>query len=326
MSESATSWTPTIRSYLEVLKSEITKGGMTNPELSIKGAPIKSAIGLDLESNIWLSIDCDPKTVSVDDLSALVSFKKRSTGYQILVGSDAEESAAVRFFEEVAELLGAGHPPGDAGRAALQNWRELLARPAGTPLTADALVGLFGELEVLELLLDHDGKLEWWTGWQKDHVDFRIPGLAIEVKSTTSSEYRRVKIHGLQQLADPEDGSDLILALRRLDHSPQGRSVPDLTDSLCAKGIARSSLLECLSRVGYFESHRPQYEEIRFVSLELALREVNENHPRLTSEALSKVNLNHIDRVDYELNLNDEHDTDLGIGIAELFQARLGQP
>jgi len=30
--------------------------------------------------------------------------------------------------------------------------------------------------------------------------------------------------------------------------------------------------------------------------------------------------------VDYELNLNDEHDTDLGIGIAELFQARLGQP
>ena len=80
------------------------------------------------------------------------------------------------------------------------------------------------------------------------------------------------------------------------------------------------------SCAGYFESHRPQYEEIRFVSLELALREVNENHPRLTSEALSKVNLNHIDRVDYELNLNDEHDTDLGIGIAELFQARLGQP
>ena len=109
MSESATSWTPTIRSYLEVLKSEITKGGMTNPELSIKGAPIKSAIGLDIESNIWLSIECDPKTVSVDDLSALVSFKKRSTGYQILVGSDAEESA-VRFFEEVAELLGAGTP------------------------------------------------------------------------------------------------------------------------------------------------------------------------------------------------------------------------
>ena len=41
--------------------------------------------------------------------SALVSFKKRSTGYQILVGSDAEESGSP-IFEEVAELLGAGHP------------------------------------------------------------------------------------------------------------------------------------------------------------------------------------------------------------------------
>ena len=298
---------------------------MTNPELSLTGAPIESAIGLDLEGNIWLSIECDPNSVSVDDLSALVSVNKRSTGYQILVGSDAEESAAVRFFEEVVELLAAGHPPGDAGRVALQNWRELLARPAGTPLTENALVGLFGELEVLELALDHDGKLEWWTGWQNDHVDFRIPGLSIEVKSTTSSEYRRVRIHGLQQLADPEDGSDLILALRRLDRSPQGRSVPDLTDSLCAKGVARSALLQCLSRVGYFETHRAQYEEVRFVSLELALREVNENHPRLTSDALSTVNLNHIDRVDYELNLNDEQDTDLGVGIAELLENRLGR-
>lgn len=325
MNETTKPWSPTVRSYLEVLKFEIADGKMANPEVPLPGLPVESTLGRNLEGDIWLSIQCDPESVSVDDSLALVSIKKWARGYQILVNGSAEESAAVRLFEEVIELLGEAHPPGDAGRAALQNWRELLAKPAGARLSENALVGLFGELEVLSVALDHGGSLDWWTGWEKDRVDFRAPGLAIEVKSTMSAEYRRVKIHGLQQLAAPSDGSDLVLALRRLERSPHGLSLPDLINELCAKGVARSSLLERLSHVGYFETHQALYEGFRLVSQEVALRLVNDSHPRLTPDSLSSVNLNHIDRVDYELNLNDEHDTDLQIGIAELFENWVGE-
>ena len=76
-----------------------------------------------------------------------------------------------------------------------------------------------------------------------------------------------------------------------------------LTNS--AQGVARSSLLERLSHVGYFETHQALYEGFRLVSQEVALRLVNDSH-LASPDSLSGVNLNHIDRVDYELNLNDE--------------------
>ena len=148
VNETTKPWSPTIRSYLEVLKFEIADGKMANPEVPLPGLPVESTLGRNLEGDIWLSIRCDPESVSVDDSLALVSIKKWARG-QILVNGSAEESAAVRLFEEVIELLGEAHPPGDAGRAALQNWRELLAKPAGARLSENALVGLFSELEVL---------------------------------------------------------------------------------------------------------------------------------------------------------------------------------
>lgn len=323
MSDESADWSPTLRSRMAFLEAELQRRGSGRAEVPLPDVSTDVYLGLDSDGSLSMRIACDPKTVSVDDSSASVRFVPTATGYRIIVASTAERSASLHLLDDVVRLLHDGHPPGDAGRAALQSLRDLLARPAGAPLSDKALVGLYGELEVLEILLNLGGDFHHWTGWNKDHSDFRIPGLAIEVKSTMSADYRRVRIHGLRQLADPEDGSDLLLVLRRLEASPDGRSIPDLTDALVRRGASRSLLLDRLSHVGYSEQHRAFYEQRRFESQEVALRRIDDEHPRLTPRTLAAIDLSSIDRIDYELNLNGAADSDIPDHLATVLRAHL---
>lgn len=323
MSERQRDWSPTLRSRIAFLEAEVKREGSGRAEVRLADVTSDIFLGIDADGSLSMRIGCDPKTVSVDDSSASVRFVQTPTGYRITIAPNADRNVSIHLLEDVVRLLEEGHPPGDAGRAALQRFRELLARPAGAPLSDQALVGLYGELEVLEMLLELGGDFHCWTGWNKDHNDFRIPGLVIEVKSTTSAEYRRVRIHGLRQLADPEDGSELLLVLRRLESSPDGRSVPDLTDALVRLGASRSVLLDHMSQLGYSEQHRGFYEQRRFVSQEVALRRIDDEHPRLTPSALAAVDLSFIDRIDYELNLNGALESDLDVDLKTFLQKHL---
>jgi len=310
-------WRPDFGSRLVLLRAEIENTGEDH-ELEVLEAPVRCFVGEGTQGYTWVRIICDPDTVATDDDTAAVDFSISSSGYKVTVSPGPADSVTDDFLSGVVELLIEGHEPGDAGRYALQAWRDLLARPAGAPLSEKALVGLFGELEVLESLVKLGGDLSHWTGWKKDHCDFRLPGLVIEVKSTTSANYRRVQIHGLGQLADPEDGSRLVLVLRRLEASPAGRNVPDLIDAILALGVSRKDLLNHLADIDYSEVHRGRYEPYRFSSKEVALRQVDAEHPRLVPEMLADVDLSSIDKVDYELNLNGDADADLQENLENL--------
>jgi hypothetical protein len=322
-SDDAPVWTPSVAARLAFLRTEMARLNGDQLQLSVMESPTTCFLGLDSSGASWLGIVCDPKSVSTDDRAAAVQFKIRPDGYRIIVAPATPEPVLVHYFEEVIELVRTGMSAGDAGAQALQNWRELLARPPGAPLSDETLAGLFGELEVLEMLLQHGGTLDHWTGWNRDHCDFRLPGLVIEVKSTTSANYRRVKIHGLNQLADPMDGSDLILVLRRLESSAAGRSVPDLVEALVALGVSRAKLLDRLHEARYSEAHRAAYQDTRFVSLEVALRRVDSGHPRLVPSMLEAVDLSAIDKIDYELNLNNDAEADLETNLEALVAEHL---
>jgi hypothetical protein len=316
-------WTPDAASRLAVLRSSLEKPDTDSVEIEIPGTPVTCHLGTESGGSIWIRIACDPNSVSNDDRAASITFAITLSGYKITVLPDAPETVICHLFDEMIQLLKDGYSPGDVGRAALQNWRDLLARPPGGVLSDNALVGLFGELEVLETLLHQGGNIDYWTGWNRDHQDFRIPGLTIEVKTTTSANYRRVRIHGLGQLADPEDGSDLILILKRLEPSPVGRSVPEIVDSIVQTGASRAVLLDRLSRVGYFEQHRASYSNRKFFSSEVALRTIDASHPRLVPSMLSAVDLSSIDKIDYELNLNGDADADVSEPLEDVLSRYL---
>ena len=324
MTEPSKVWQPDIGARLAVLRSEIRKPNTDHVELAIQDTPVECHLGMEGGGSVWMRISCDPASVSTDDQAAAVQFTSTSNGYKVAISATAAAAVTDHLLEEMVQLLMDGHPPGDVGRAALQTWRDLLARPAGSPLSENALVGLFGELEVLETVIRHGGHLDNWTGWNQDHCDFRLAQLVIEVKSTTSANYRRVRIHGLGQLADPEDGSGLILVLKRLEPSPEGRSVPDLIDSIVRLGASRSVLLDRLSQANYSEVHRLRYEHSKFVSREVALRKIDDSHPRLVPNMLADVDLSSIDKIDYELNLNGDPAADLDTDLETLLAEHLG--
>ena len=232
-------WSPDTGARLLVIRNSLSKGKENAFELAVQESAVPCFIGADAGGDIWVRIQCDPASVSTDDQAALIVFTTLVDGYKMSLSPKVPEIVVCDLLDQVIQLLVDGHAPGDAARAAIQNWRELLARPPGSPLGESALVGLLGELEVLEVVLAAGGNLDFWTGWNRDHQDFRLPGLTVEVKSTTSANYRRVQIHGLQQLADPEDGSDLIV-LKRFERSQEGRSVPEVID--CVVQLGASSI------------------------------------------------------------------------------------
>src|SRR3954468_16912020 len=138
MSDSSRVWTPTMGSRLAVLRSELTKPDVDRVEIAIADTPIQCHVGMDAEGSMWVRITCEPASVSVDDRSAAVQFVITTSGYRVTVAATTVESVSIRFLDEVLQLLSDGHAPGDAGRAALQNWRGLLAGPAGAPLSESA--------------------------------------------------------------------------------------------------------------------------------------------------------------------------------------------
>lgn len=310
---------------LAVLRSELRKPGADRVELPLDEGPTPCSLGIDIDGSIWMRVTCDPASVSTDDGAAAVKFAVLTAGYRVTIAPNVDGYVVEHLLEEMVHLLIEGHPPGDVGRTALQNWRELLARPAGSPLGKEALVGLFGELEVLALILRNGGSFDHWTGWHHDHCDFRLPGLVIEVKATTSANYRRVRIHGLGQLADPEDGSALILVLKRLEASATGTSVPDLIETIVRLGTRRSLLLERLSHLHYSEEHRARYEDFKFVSAEVAIRSIDGSHPRLVPSMLAGVDMSCIDKVDYELNLNGDAARDLPTDLDTIVRDQIGR-
>lgn len=325
MPEAPQRWTPGVASLVGNLRSTIDEGVLPSGELPVRDVPVDCYVGLDHEGWKWVRVTCDPRSVVADNRAGAIRFNVLPNGYRVAVDPSTDPNVSSYFLDNILELLRGGAEPAEAGRISIQNWRDLLARAPGEELSEKAIVGLFGELEVLETILRLGGELDAWTGWRKDHSDFRLPRLAIEVKSTTSSHYRRVRINGLEQLADPEDGSRLVLVLRRLELSPDGRSVPDLIDAILRLGVPFSELHRCLSHIGYSDRHRDRYSTLRFASREIALRLIDDRHPRLTSRMLEdRVDLSSIDRIDYELNLNNDAEADMEESLDDLLRRHLG--
>ncbi|NEC85741.1 PD-(D/E)XK motif protein [Streptomyces sp. SID12501] len=170
----------------------------------------------------------------------------------------------------------------------LDRWKALF-RTQEAPLGPEQLAGLFGELTLLNRLLEKDSSAHrLWRGPERHRHDFSTGITAVEVKASTTTEGRRPQIHGLDQLEAP-DGGELCLVWFRLQRTAvngSGTAVVELVNRTLQLCDDEGALLELLAQVGYRSSDADHYHDVRFVISEEQWYSVGPGFPSLTGRAL----------------------------------------
>ncbi|MGW3493081.1 PD-(D/E)XK motif protein [Streptomyces sp. NPDC001020] len=217
------------------------------------------------------------------------------------------------FTELCVDVLGAaGELPDNPVKAlyrVLDRWKALF-RTQGKPLGPDELAGLFGELTVLNRLLREDPSAHrLWYGPEGYRHDFFAGTRAVEVKTTTSSEGRRPRIHGLDQLEAPEHGT-LCLVWFRLDRAGAngvGTAFTEAVGEALRLCDDESALLDLLARAGYHPADADHYQDVRFAIAEERWYGVDAHFPGLTARALTAAGIPvSVLDVDYTIDLSGE--------------------
>ncbi|WLD14673.1 PD-(D/E)XK motif protein [Planctellipticum variicoloris] len=170
----------------------------------------------------------------------------------------------------------------------IRAWQEFMRRAADGVLTAEAEVGLAGELELLGQLLAlgvlADVCVAAWEGPADGLQDFRFGTGAIEAKSTLAFQGFPAWIGSLDQLDDAAV-QPLFLAGVRLSAVPTGRTLPeiaaDLRDVLAEDAAASIEFGNRLLQAGYREEFAERYTR-RFSLIGVRVLTVGDGFPRLT--------------------------------------------
>ncbi|WP_339129549.1 PD-(D/E)XK motif protein [Streptomyces sp. f51] len=203
----------------------------------------------------------------------------------------------------------------------LDRWKALF-KTQGTPLGPDQLAGLFGELVVLNRLLAEDPSAHrLWRGPDGHRHDFSAGAQAVEVKSTTSGEGRRPRIHGLDQLDAPEGGT-LCLAWLRLQPATanhQGTAFVHMVDRALHLCDDEGALLELLADAGYHVVDSERYQDVRFAVREERWYRVGADFPGLTRATLESANLS-VSALDVEYTIDLSGETPAPLSSDEVSQ------
>ncbi|MET8592460.1 PD-(D/E)XK motif protein [Streptomyces sp. NPDC005078] len=201
----------------------------------------------------------------------------------------------------------------------LDRWKALF-QTQGIPLGGEQLAGLFGELTLLNRLLATDRSAHRiWRGPSGYRHDFSAEATAVEVKSSTASEGRRPRIHGLDQLEAPEGGTLSLVwfRLQRAGANGPGTAFTDLVDQARRLCDDEFSLLGLLAAAGYHPSDVELYRDVRFLVVEERWYGVDAGFPGLTGRALlaAGVPVPVLD-VEYTIDLSGENPSVLSPGEA----------
>ena len=173
-------------------------------------------------------------------------------------------------------------------------WQGLFERLSPEGLSDEHQRGLYGELVVMDAQVLEENRLlrgvSAWTGPDADHHDFRMGGVALEVKTTLAKRHARIPIANERQL-DERAHDALLLASVRLDESEaHGRSLPavvaNLRERLGGEEAAARLFDEKLVLADYLDVHAPLYDARRFRVTSTDWFRVEGDFPRLTGAGL----------------------------------------
>ncbi len=188
----------------------------------------------------------------------------------------------------------------------LDYWRQFLKRSLTDRLSAEAEIGLIGELLLLKTLSTRNPHLDTinhWKGPLGSTHDFISNDISVEVKTSTVKQKRFVKISSEFQL-DKENSQKLFLLHIEIKESIKASDSFNLTSLVSSiKEIISSDLHPVfdglLSCVGFRDVDANFYDKKQFVLVEMQFYSVTEAFPRLINDKLSP----NISDIQYRLNL-----------------------
>lgn len=166
-------------------------------------------------------------------------------------------------------------------------WQNFMARHGPDGLSEAAIVGLMGEIYVLQgMLSDQTGlasAIAAWAGPRGEPNDFALPGGYIEVKASASQAPATVSISNADQL-DPSRGRIALLHVR-FRSSAEGETLPEMVAALRQRILAEAPSVialfaAALQQAGYLDAQAGRYD-MRLEAVATVLYQVDERFPHI---------------------------------------------
>lgn len=222
------------------------------------------------------------------------------------VGQDVFNLVSTAILEQIEH----GSDPVEAVRSTLARWRRFWGTAPQAGLTPEEIRGLFGELWFLRswLLPQDHHQVQHWLGPTGTRHDFQWPGLAIEIKATTSTRGHIHRINGIDQLEIPAEGRLYLFSHRIREEATGSHSlvtlVEEITQELADDPDGLNGFETRLTQAGYSTADADRYRSVRFRVVSERMYEVADGFPKLSAGSFSGGIPDGIERIEYEINLD----------------------
>ncbi|PCM45387.1 PD-(D/E)XK motif protein [Marinobacter sp. ANT_B65] len=195
------------------------------------------------------------------------------------------ESAFAEVVDEIVLRIEGGASVPESVRSTLHDFRALLLQSQRKDVRAEKVIGLVGELLVLNELLDRSPDAwQAWMGPQGGRHDFRAGNIALEVKSTRSPSNSIVSVQSLEQFCEPVGGKLYLIRLT-LETTPGGiLNVANLFSRAAQRCSRPDKLLEFFKELECHDPEAPEWNSLSFSLENEVLFRIDDDFPRLTLE------------------------------------------
>jgi hypothetical protein len=176
----------------------------------------------------------------------------------------------------------------------LAKWQSLFEKVGKQGLSDEAQRGLYGEIYFLRFFLNNTSDknycLKSWLGPEKSIQDFQYSNWAIEVKTTHGNNHQKIHVTSERQLDDSIIEKIFLYHISldiRVGNGESLNSIIDDVSELLKENTMANNLFKLkLLESGFYETHRPLYEEIGYTIRQENLYRVSGNFPRITENQI----------------------------------------
>jgi len=176
----------------------------------------------------------------------------------------------------------------------LAKWQNLFERLGQQGLTAEAQRGLFGELFFLRKFLSNSASKSYCiTSWQVPSntvQDFHYSNWAVEVKTTHGNNHQKIQISSERQLDDSVVPNIFLFHFSldvRNNHGETLNDIVEWVENYLVNDVPElNSFRLKLFEVGYFDIHKPIYQDTGYNIRQESIYKVEGEFPRITENEI----------------------------------------